>query len=1130
MIDPSSMVSISTDSYAGSLGTDILWGSLNTEGLKLHLDELLAFMDTKGLSFLVLSETWLRPQQIFSNPAIVWDIRVPRPDGPGGRGTGGIMVVRNTRITTAQEFNCLEVDHADQAYMWFRFRSIIIGGFYLSPHMPLEICMYKVLTAENYVQRFGRTSQIFLAGDLNMRLGKQEGDTTTNARSSLDTVLRQIGLGRLRPINDQYTFESHAGRSTIDHVYGNRRALESYTVTQVYTDAWIASSDHRLLACKVREAWGTGQRTTSGSHEWQGNVCLKVSIKALGDTMCRKKTLEAFKSLRRTAKQVVQIQLSPLYTSEGRLTAAQCQEALNIANDHIMDYIWTSLKSGGVVRTPHRPATSRPFWTKEINNISKERDRLWKRARCYPYGSVAATALLQRARQASEKLQVTIKKSKKENFLKFGETLQARSASDILKLLCNARRRHLGLRKMSSLSTEKEDLENYAEHLECMYKTHMYKRTSEQYVEMDFTEYLTYDQLAKAVKSMPKGKAPGIDAITAEVLEAGGNHILSVMLPLYRAVLRSGMVPESWNKAALNMLWKNKGSDQDINMYRPIALTVIFRKILEKILKPRIEETMLPLDVAQGGFRQDRSSLDLVFALDTILKEQIRKKQPCFQAFLDIKGAYDSVNREMLWRKCELKNIVGPRLRLLKSMFDHSEVAVRVNGKESRYVKMGRGLLQGSLLSPLLFNVFIDDLPKALRSKNKGVNIGDTKINSLIYADDIVLIAKTQAGLQKCLKACERHSHRNKYAFAPEKCEVIAPAFQIGTEAISSTTLENTELKYTDTFNYLGVPITAKGIDFRLMCQTRVDAAVKMSSYFKSVGCSGCGYPPSIVRMILHSFVRPLMEYGLGLQYLLKRERNMLNKAWLHIWKQNQSLPWSTSSLAILKTFRSPAMSYRNAKLNAGYLARLQTMQTDSLAKNIFEQVSTPTRRCSRFNVVKKSKNNHIWSQVQEWLVKKQSYKKVKMSRLWSRLDLEHLQSISEDNSEMPRQIRRKTAQAIRVPGMRMDYFLTQSAHSLKGRKVRRQLLLWRLGLIPGEARKCLACSEQEVASRDHVARCAMLEMESQDVVSTNPLDKILNEDDTLVRGSRVAVAEELMEYIIQKCLGRSSNYNQKNL
>lgn len=1094
------------------------------EGLKTHMDELLALMDNEGYSFIILSETWLRPQQTFSNPAIVFDIRVPRPGGPGGRGIGGIMVIRNTKLTTAQDFNHLETDHDDHSYVWFRFKSIIIGGYYLSPHMPLEVCTYKVLIAENYVQRFGESSKVFLAGDLNTRLGVQEGDTTTNARASLDTVLRQIGLKRLRPVNDQYTFESHAGRSTIDHIYGNGRALESQTEAHVHTKSWVAASDHRLLVCKVRVFESISKNTYSNLHNWQGNVKMVVSRSSLRDKQSRKKAFEAFKSLRRIAKQAVEIELTPLYGAEGSITTAQCQEVLNTANEHVLDYIWTSLKCGGISRTPHRPATSKLFWTMELAAMAKERDRLWRQAKHHPYGSIPAVALLQRAELVNRQLQAAIKKSKRESFFKFSEALQHKGQSDTLKLLCNARRRHLGLRKMSSLSSEDEDLKKYAEHLKNMYRSDLYIKASEQYVEMDFSEHLTYTQLAEAVKSMPKGKAPGIDAITAEILEVGGSHIISVILPLYRAILRSGMVPEIWNKAALNMIWKNKGSDQDINMYRPIALTVILRKILEKVLKPRIEHTMLPLDVAQGGFRQGRSSLDLVFALDSIIKEQIKKKQPCFQAFLDIKGAYDSVYREMLWKKCEQKNIVGPRLRLLKGLFDHTEVAVRVNGNTTEYVKMGRGLLQGSLLSPLLFNVFIDDLPKCLRSKNKGINISGHKINSLIYADDIVVITKTKQELQKCLNACNRHSKRNKYAFAPEKCEIIAPAFRTCVEDTLGVTLTNKELKYTDLFNYLGVPISAKGIDFKTMCQERADAAIRMSTYFRSVGCSGRGYPPMIVRMILHSFIRPLMEYGLGLQHLLKRERDKLDKIWIQIWKLNQSLPKSTSSLAILKTFRSPAMSYRNAKMNAAYLARLKTMENDSLAKNIYEQLSAPTHRSSKHNVVKKSKNNHIWNRVQEWLVKKHSYKKLKTSRFWRAMDLEHLQMLSDENSLMPRHIRRKTAQAIRVPGMKMEHFLTQRAPSERIRRTRRKLLMWRIGLIPGELIKCIACHGKEVATREHVAKCAMSKIKASEyhgTANTNPLDEILNEEDMLKRGTRISIAEEMIEIITCKCLGR---------
>lgn len=81
----------------------------------------------------------------------------------------------------------------------FRLGFIIIGDYYLSPRISLYVRMYRVLIAENYVQRFGHSSQVFLAGDLNMRFGVQESDTTTNLRVPISVTSCRICLRRLEP-------------------------------------------------------------------------------------------------------------------------------------------------------------------------------------------------------------------------------------------------------------------------------------------------------------------------------------------------------------------------------------------------------------------------------------------------------------------------------------------------------------------------------------------------------------------------------------------------------------------------------------------------------------------------------------------------------------------------------------------------------------------------------------------------------------------------------------------------------------------------------------------------------------------------------------------------------------------
>ncbi|KAG1530597.1 hypothetical protein G6F51_013790 [Rhizopus arrhizus] len=175
-------------------------------------------------------------------------------------------------------------------------------------------------------------------------------------------------------------------------------------------------------------------------------------------------------------------------------------------------------------------------------------------------------------------------------------------------------------------------------------------------------------------------------------------------------------VPQTWRIAQVIPIYK-KGSSSDPGKYRPISLTTIFRKILERCIQHFPQADGPPLDIAQGGFRESRSALDQVLCLAEIshvLRTHYHVKPVL--AFLDIKSAYETVNRSFVWDTLS-RYVSSPMLHLLRCLFDDVQIEILLSNTTSRRFHPKTGVLQGSILSPYLYSIYINQLPAQLRSQ-----------------------------------------------------------------------------------------------------------------------------------------------------------------------------------------------------------------------------------------------------------------------------------------------------------------------------------------------------------------------------------------------------------------------------
>ena len=258
---------------------------------------------------------------------------------------------------------------------------------------------------------------------------------------------------------------------------------------------------------------------------------------------------------------------------------------------------------------------------------------------------------------------------------------------------------------------------------------------------------VTDEELANTI-SKSKSSAPGPDGIKlSDVKKVPRQELISH----FNTWLFAGYQPSCLMLGRTVLPPKVKGT-RDPAQHRPITIVSIIGRLLHKILAARLEQ-LLPVSVRQKGFRQWDGIGENVWMMRALLKRhRVNKKGLCL-AFLDVRKAFDSVSHQSLLLAAERIGIPPPLLNYIEELYAGSSTIIEYAGARSNTIKARRGVKQGDPLSPVLFNCVMDwvlaELPTSI-----GINIDEkTSINHLAFADDVVLVASTKAGLHKLTQA-----------------------------------------------------------------------------------------------------------------------------------------------------------------------------------------------------------------------------------------------------------------------------------------------------------------------------------------------------------------------------------------
>ncbi|CAG5093321.1 Similar to X-element\ORF2: Probable RNA-directed DNA polymerase from transposon X-element (Drosophila melanogaster) [Cotesia congregata] len=223
---------------------------------------------------------------------------------------------------------------------------------------------------------------------------------------------------------------------------------------------------------------------------------------------------------------------------------------------------------------------------------------------------------------------------------------------------------------------------------------------------------ITLEELQESLKKCKSNKAAGMDNISNEFLKNLPENWQLFILAYFNKILVTETLPLDWTKIITTMLFK-KGDPTDPENYRSIALINSITKVFTQILCSRIRkwaeaEKIIPEE--QSGFQPGKSCANNVFTLLSLLQMQLRFGKPVYTLFIDSRRAFDSVPHDKLWTKLMNLGLSSKLINILKILYDNAQMRVRVNGQLSEPVNVTLGVLQGEVLSPLLFILYLSDI------------------------------------------------------------------------------------------------------------------------------------------------------------------------------------------------------------------------------------------------------------------------------------------------------------------------------------------------------------------------------------------------------------------------------------
>ena len=321
------------------------------------------------------------------------------------------------------------------------------------------------------------------------------------------------------------------------------------------------------------------------------------------------------------------------------------------------------------------------------------------------------------------------------------------------------------------------------------------------------------------------------------------------------------------------------------------------------ILNNRLEKFALDngiLSASQLGFVKGNRTSDAHIIINNLIDKYCHKNnKKIYSCFIDLSKAFDTVPRDILLKKLQGVGIKGKVFNIIRGIYTNDTAYIKIDGKITKSFPINQGVRQGCVLSPLLFNIFMAELAKDLMALDNGLELENSKINSIFWADDIVLLCENGNQLNDMIKMIAEYCKTNKLTIncKKTKCLIFNKTGRLIRENIY---LEGNLLENVRQYKYLGFIVTPSG-EIRTGLQDLRDRAFKAFQALKAkMGESFNGDVVTALNLY-DVLIKPILTYASDFWGCLKMpQTNPIENFHMKVLKQILGVQKQTTNLGVL--------------------------------------------------------------------------------------------------------------------------------------------------------------------------------------------------------------------------------------